>query len=76
MAKELGYKDYRDHQRDLKIMELKRKAMGQRLKAMEEQRKEEAKAARGDDAEALEDEGLEGSDEEYIASQVSMCCLG
>ena len=53
-------------------MELKRKAMAQRLKAMEEQKKQEALAARGDAGEENEeDNGLEGSDEEYAPSQVS-----
>ncbi|EWM26694.1 hypothetical protein Naga_100001g59 [Nannochloropsis gaditana] len=56
LARELGYKDYREHQRDLKIMELKRKAMAQRLK------EKETAAAAAKAAKLLED-GVEGDTE-------------
>lgn len=56
LARELGYKDYREHQRDLKIMELKRKAMAQRLK------EKETAAAAAKAAKLLED-GVEGETE-------------
>lgn len=77
LARELGYKDFREHQRDLKIMELKRKAMASRLKQqLEEQKKKEEGSRRVGSDEIFDDEDEDGSDSDYNGEEVRcfLCC--
>lgn len=68
LARELGYKDFREHQRDLKIMELKRKAMSSRLKAREEEEQRQRIASRPQNQDGEEED--EDGDEEYKGEEV------